>query len=302
VRSWDESEGVVLLRTDRGAARAGRVVLATHSPAGFNLVQVELGPYRSYVIAVRTPANLPDGLFWDTDEPYHYWRRASVHERDVVLVGGEDEKVGHDEGTETEERYRRLEEYARQRIRVDEVVARWSAQYYEPADGLPYVGRSPLSKKVYIATGFSGVGLVQGTLAARILSDRIQGRPAEIGDLLDATRIRPLAAAGKVLSENLDVAAHAVKDRLVGVATSLEGLGRNDGRVIKKDGKTLAVFRDSAGTLRAVSAVCTHLGCIVHWNATEQSWDCPCHGGRFSAGGEVMDGPPTAPLAPERLE
>jgi glycine/D-amino acid oxidase-like deaminating enzyme/nitrite reductase/ring-hydroxylating ferredoxin subunit len=300
VRSWDETDSRVRFHTDHGLASAPRAVLATHSPAGFNLVQIELGPYRSYVLAVTGGDSVPDALFWDMEDPYHYWRRARFQGRDVVLVGGEDEKVGQEE--DPAQNYRRLEDYARGHIDVKDVVARWSAQYYEPADGLPYVGRSPLSKKVFIATGYSGVGLVQGTLAARILSDRILGRPAEIDELLEATRLRPAAAAKNVVAENVDVAVQLVKDWLPGADTSLEGLGKNQGRVIKKDGRPLAVFRDANGALHARSAVCTHLGCVVHWNGTERSWDCPCHGGRYSPDGEILDGPPLSPLRPEPLE
>ena len=218
----------------------------------------------------------------------------------LVLVGGEDEKVGQEK--DPGDNYRRLEEYARRHFKVQEVVARWSAQFYEPADGLPYVGRSARSERVFIATGYSGVGLVQGTLAAMVVRNLLDGRVSEVDELLAPTRIPPLAAAPKFVAENVNVAARFVKDRLAGWEGSLSGMGRRDGRLVEKDGRKLAVYRDEDGAFHALSPTCTHMGCIVHWNATEQSWDCPCHGGRFSPRGEVLGGPPLAPLKARALD
>ncbi len=187
-RSFEPVGGQVELETDRGSVRARRLVLATHTPLGPSLAQVGLVSCSSYLVALRLREAVPDALFWDTSQPYHYMRRFRGENEELLVLGGEDHKAGQppEEGFEP---YRRLEDYARARFSVEGVAHRWSAQYYEPADGLPYVGRSPLADEVFIATGYSGNGLVQGTLAARILTDRLQERPTAVGDLLAPTRV-----------------------------------------------------------------------------------------------------------------
>jgi nitrite reductase/ring-hydroxylating ferredoxin subunit len=145
-----------------------------------------------------------------------------------------------------------------------------------------------------VATGYAGNGITQGTLAATVLADEICGLPNPFGELLDATRIKPLASAGAVLSENLDYPKHMLADRLVaGVdgAPALAAIPPGEGRVLTIDGDRLAVYRNANGQLGALSPVCTHLGCLVHWNTTEKSWDCPCHGSRFDPHGRVLNGP-----------
>lgn len=297
VSDWAENKGRVHLETDRGAVDANAAVLATHVPLGFNLLQAQVAPYQSYIVALRVRERIPDALYWDTAKPYHYLRRCLSWDEELLLVGGEDRKSGHELNPAA--CYSRLEAHARKRFTVRDVVQRWSAQYYEPADGLPYVGRSALSESVYVATGYSGSGLVLGTMAARVLHDGIQGRETDVSRLVAAMRIKPLAAAKKVVSENLDVAARFVGDRLRGWGRSFADVAKGDGRLVEIGGRKLAVYRDEHGALHARSPVCTHMGCIVHWNGAQRTWDCPCHGGRFSANGEVISGPPLGPL-PER--
>jgi glycine/D-amino acid oxidase-like deaminating enzyme/nitrite reductase/ring-hydroxylating ferredoxin subunit len=299
VRAWKEDASVVTLDTDRGAVAARCVVFATHTPVGFNLVHTELAPYRSYVLALRLREEVPDALFWDTAEPYHYMRRLERSGEDLLILGGEDRKAGPED--DALDRHLALEDYARARFTVDCVTHRWAGQYYEPADGLPYVGRSPMAEEVFIATGYSGNGLVQGTLAARALVDRLQGRESAVGDLLAATRLAPLAAATSVAATNLRAAARFLGDRLGRWEKSLSGLGLGEGRLVEVDGQKLAVYRDLKGALHSRSPVCTHLGCIVGWNAVERSWDCPCHGGRFSPLGQVIGGPPLEDLPARSL-
>ncbi len=294
VRGWERDAGVVALDTDRGQVTARRVVFATHTPLGFNLVQTELVPYNSYMLALRLREHVPDALFWDTAEPYHYLRRFRGEDGELLLLGGEDHKAGQQD--DAFERYRSLEGYARGRFGVEDVAYRWSGQYYEPADGLPYVGRSALADDVFIATGYSGNGLVQGTLAAQILAEQLQGRESAVGDLLSATRIAPLAAGANVVSAGLESAAHFVGDRLGRWERSLDAIGQGEGRLVEVNGQKLAVYRDGKGVLHPRSPVCTHLGCIVGWNEIERTWDCPCHGGRFSPVGEVLSGPPLEDL------
>jgi len=179
-------------------------------------------------------------------------------------------------------------------------VTRRSAGLFEPADGLPYIGRSPFSQHTYIATGFSGVGLVQGTMAAMELTAGLRGERRQ--SPFDARRVS-LGGVRRIVAENFDVAAHWIGDRFASPGSaSPDDVPRGEGRLMKIDGERRAVFREADGKLHILSPVCTHMGCIVHWNKAERSWDCPCHGARYAATGEVLEGPALRGLASDTRE
>lgn len=291
------------IETDRGTVTARALILATHTPIGFNFLQTELEPYRSYCLALRLRGvEPPDGLFWDNDDPYHYTRiqRSETGVGTLLIVGGADHKVGH--GEPTEKSYRDLESYARDRWPVEDVVYRWSSQFYEPVDGLPFIGESPLSGKadnVFVGTGYSGMGMVFSTVAGLLLRDQVLGRDNPWADAYRTRRIKPLAAGPEFLKMNAAVARDFVADRVK--ASKVEDLPEvpvGEARVVNYEGEKVAVYHEAPGKLHAVSAVCTHLFCLVHWNSAEKTWDCPCHGGRYSPSGEVLEGPPVQNLKP----
>jgi nitrite reductase/ring-hydroxylating ferredoxin subunit len=300
--------------TDRGVVTAAEVIVATNAPISTRvLLHTKLAAYRSYAVAVEMPMGF-DGLYWDLADPYHYLRYQQVDDRSYLIAGGEDHKVGELE--DTTEPFRRLEEYVRSHFKRSPAAAdlRWSGQIVEPADGLPYVGTNPGSNHLRVATGYSGNGITQGTLAALILSDQINGEKTRWDDLLDATRFKPLASARAYVAENLTFPKQLLKDRLPHAGLeALAGIAAGEGQVLSLDGQRLAVYRNFNGELGAVAAVCTHLGCQVQWNTAEKSWDCPCHGSRFDPHGRVLNGPAVAALearplpfeqtpTPERLE
>jgi glycine/D-amino acid oxidase-like deaminating enzyme/nitrite reductase/ring-hydroxylating ferredoxin subunit len=300
VTAFEESKDGVRLETAIGTLTADSAVLATHTPPGINLVHAELTPCRSYLIAFRARTALRGGLFWDTAEPYHYLRAVRRNGDDLVLVGGGDHKAGREAAAL--DRYRQLEQFARERFGAIEVVARWSSQLYEPADGLPYVGRSPLGERLYVGTGYAGAGLVLGTLAAQLVAELVLGHPeSKLAELLRASRVPSPRAAGHAAVGNLDVALHLVGDRLQRGLDTLAALGPGEGALVSVGGERLAVRRDAAGALHALASTCTHMGCVVHWNEAERTWDCPCHGGRYAADGRVICGPPLEPLAKHPL-
>jgi glycine/D-amino acid oxidase-like deaminating enzyme/nitrite reductase/ring-hydroxylating ferredoxin subunit len=278
-----------LVKTERGDITATDVVMATHVPLNRLFLQTKVAHYRSYVLGCRIAALVGDALYWDTDDPYHYTRIAEIDGTRLLIVGGEDHKVGQEEDTEA--RFEALLDYARERFSVREVAYRWSAQVAEPVDGLPYLGRNSASSHVYVGTGYSGTGLTFGTLAAMIASDLILGRENPWVDVFDATRIKPLAGAKQFVAENVDFPAHLVGDRLKRSDGSLDELAPGQGKLLELDGKKRAVFRDESGSVRILDPVCPHMGCLVAFNEAEKSWDCPCHGSRFDTEGEVIDGP-----------
>ena len=221
--------------------------------------------------------------------------------RDLLIVGGEGHDAG-EEGDTTEERYAALAAFAAERFGATEVTHRWSAHDMTSADGLPYAGRlTPLSRHVWVASGFRKWGLTNGTAAAQIVAARILGGEHPHGGLFDTLRFTPVRSAPGLLKEGLKTGAHFVGDRLRrpdgDALDALEPGG--DGKLLKIDGELVAASQDADGTVHAVSPVCTHLGCRVAWNRAERSWDCPCHGSRFSAAGAVLEGPAVAPLKPK---
>src|SRR6266540_768860 len=290
--------------TDRGSIVARDVIIAAHVPIANKLFShTKLAAYRTYVIGAAVPMPPSPGLYWDTAQPYHYLRGHVVDGVPYLIVGGEDHKVGDLEDTTLP--FQRLEAYLKNRFgrTLAATDLRWSGQIIEPADGLPYIGRNAASSHVYIATGYSGNGLTQGTLAAMILADQIQGVANPWSKLYDATRFKPLASAQAFVSESVDFPRHLLTDRLPAAndAGDIESLPAGEGVVANVGGNKLAVYRSGAGELSALSPVCTHLGCLVHWNTTEKSWDCPCHGSRFDPLGRVLNGPATASLEPRAL-
>ncbi|ATB31651.1 FAD-dependent oxidoreductase [Melittangium boletus] len=286
--------------TTRGIITCQDVVEATTTPINRGLLHTRLYPYRSYVVAGVLEGPLAPGLYYDSADPYHYIRTQTVEGREYVIVGGEDHKVGTEE--DTRRCFAALEEYLRQRFPVTEAAYRWSGQVIEPADGLPYIGCNGGSRHVWVATGFSGTGMMFGTLAGMILTDSILGRDNPYAALYDATRVKPTVGTRDFVHENADVAFHFVADRLVRPEVhDLSEVPPGEGRLVEVEGKKVAVYREEGGGVHAVSPVCTHLGCHVHWNKAERSWDCPCHGARFSPTGEVLNGPAMKGLTSKKI-
>lgn len=285
--------------TPRGAVRAAHIVLATHTPKKFNAVQTELGPYREYAVAIEVGAGtLPAGVFWSQESSRHSLRAFSRGGRHYAVVIGERHKTGQE--PDMQGRQDALASWIHRRIRAQGETHRWSAQGYYAADNLPYIGHSAGADNLYIATGFGADGLTYGAAAAPILVDAIMGRGNEYAELYKATRVSA-KAAGTFMKENVNVVGEYVKDYANLLRPGhAEELLPGDGRIVEVSGKRCAVHRTLDGRLVAVSPVCTHLKCIVHWNNAERSWDCPCHGSRFDVDGAVLEGPAAAPL--ERLE
>jgi glycine/D-amino acid oxidase-like deaminating enzyme/nitrite reductase/ring-hydroxylating ferredoxin subunit len=287
----DDDENCVV-KTPGGRVEADHVVVATHYPfLDRSLAFARVHPQRSYALLCRIAGEPPDGMFISGGSPTRSVRAVPLDGEELLLVGGEGHRTG--EGGDTEERYRALERFAREHWDVESIEYRWSAQDNTTIDGLPYVGPiTPFNRRVLMATGFAKWGITNGTTAALVLSDMILGRDDGWADLFDPNRVSLRAAAPRFVEENARVGLHFVGDRLRHRGTRpLESLAPGEGDIVRHDGEKVAGFRHDDGTLVAVSANCTHLGCQVNWNRAERSWDCPCHGSRFAPGGEVLQGP-----------
>lgn len=288
-----------IVETNHGTVRADAVVAATHSAFfGISMFDTRVAPYQSYVLSAELEDDLGDALFWDDHEPYHYIRRAASDDPHLYIIGGCDHKTG--QGDENEA-FANLEQYARKKFRVREIRHRWSAELFEPDDGVPYIGRLPRADHLYLCTGFSGTGITWGTAAAEVIADLILQRHHPLAEVVSPSRVKPLAAAGSFLKENLNVAKRFVVDRYSPeTVNDLDQISPGEAKVVRYQGDLVAVYRDEHG-IHACSAKCTHAGCIVHWNEAEHTWDCPCHGGRYDAQGRRIYGPPPEDLAPLQL-
>lgn len=278
---------------------ARAAVAATNTPVIDRFqIHTKQAPYRTYAVAAPIPAgDVTPALYWDTADPYHYVRLEQVDEQTMLIVGGEDHKTGQD--TENRDHFRCLETWARERWpSMGRATVLWSGQVLEPVDSLAYIGRNPGERNVYIATGDSGHGMTHGTIAGMLLRDLILGRGNPWAALYDPGRKR-LAAAAEYLKENVNVAAQYLDWLKGSPVASPEELRPNSAAVFTKGTHKIAAYRDSGGALHQVSAVCTHLGCLVAWNEVENTWDCPCHGSRFDIDGTVLNGPAVTGLKPE---
>lgn len=284
------------VHTDRDAfVRARHVVVAANTPFNDRVtMHTKLYPYQTYVIAATVPAgSVPTALYWDDLDPYHYVRvTPATPGYETLIIGGEDHKTGQQPHPNLA--FENLEQWARARFPgLGTVTHQWSGEVLETLDGLAYIGRNPGSEaSIWIATGDSGMGMTHGTIAGMLLNDLLLGRENPWTELYNPAR-KPAKGLGEFAKENLNVArqyldwAAPARDRV----DTPDALRPGEGAVFQRGLHKVAVHRDADGTLHECTAVCPHLGCVVEWNETEHTWDCPCHGSRFTAKGEVLHGP-----------
>ena len=292
-RALDIDRGTtVRVETDRGDIRADDVVVASHFPffdrAGYF---ARMHPWRSYLLAVRIDEPPPNGMYYSTNTPPETIRSHPTDDGELLIVGGQKHRPGT--GPDASVRYRRCEAFARQRFSVQSIEHRWATHDYTAVDRVPFVGKiGPRAKHVYVATGFGGWGLAAGTAAGSILADQIRGRENPWAEIFDPQRITPRASARTFLTENTRTGLRMVADRTRQLVSSgADGPEPGEATVSREDGEPVARYRDEEGELHTVSAICPHMGCVVDWNDAERTWDCPCHGSRFSYEGDVISGP-----------
>jgi glycine/D-amino acid oxidase-like deaminating enzyme/nitrite reductase/ring-hydroxylating ferredoxin subunit len=288
------------VRTDAGhVVTAESVVVATHAPIlDAKLLVARSRASRGYALALEAGDALPDGMFISASTPSHSVRTATFEGRAVLVVSGEGHSVGEPGAGGARTHSEQLERWARDALGAGDVLFRWSTQDLYSLDRRPFIGAIDKRSRIFTASGFGGWGMTTGTAAGMLLRDLVLERESPWSELFDPGRLEPKALPALV-SKGAHDAKRLIGDRLgrdepPEAAAELE---RGEGEIVRVGGERLAVSRDAAGALHAVSAVCTHLGCIVSWNDAEESWDCPCHGSRFAATGEVLHGPATTALA-----
>ncbi|MGH8016993.1 MAG: FAD-dependent oxidoreductase [Opitutaceae bacterium] len=295
-----ESEPLTVVAGDKHRIQCSHVVIATHNPVmgksgmiGSLLFQTKLSLYTSYALSATIPKGLiPTGSYWDTNDPYYYLRAEPAGDSDLAIYGGEDHKTGQRE--DTREPFAKLQRKFLELVPQATIDHRWSGQVIETSDRLPYIGET--DSRQFIATGYAGNGMTFGTLAAMMAVDARQGRANPWSELFSPGRKKIIGSAIDYMLENKDYPLLLARDWLRRPGDSLDDVAPGEGRVLKLEGKRVAAHRDKEGNLTLCSAVCPHLQCIVAWNKAEGTWDCPCHGSRFTATGAVISGPAESDL------
>lgn len=303
VEKIDNHGGHTELVTKAGTLSAKYVIHATHTPKGIKLVHTMLGPYREYGIACKLQSRQhPEGIYWG------YYKKdetisTRTYERDgkyYLVVVGKSHKVGQGDSNA---HIRELQNFAAKYFDVIEFTHKWGGQHYKPADYLPYIGPFYPGASSFMATGFSTDGLTYGTLSAQIIADEIQGADNAYSNLFSPLRLRPFKVVPRFVKENTNVLVQYAKDYLGKTPKDqFSEISIGEGQVIEHNHSKVAAYRDEDENLHVSTAICPHMGCVVHWNNAEESWDCPCHGSRFAKSGEVLEGPTLAPLKNVHLD
>jgi glycine/D-amino acid oxidase-like deaminating enzyme/nitrite reductase/ring-hydroxylating ferredoxin subunit len=279
--------------TDTGKTiTAGAVVIATGAPVNDVVtLHTKQAAYRTYVISMPLTESIEPALYWDTETPYHYARTRG----DTLIVGGGDHRTG--QADDADARFASIEQWARNRFPgTGPVERRWSGQILEPVDGLAFIGANPgVVPNIYVATGDSGNGMTYGTIAGMLLTDLILCRENPWTKLYDPARLTVNVTYAR---DNLNVAGQYARWITPGEVATVAHIAKGEGAVIRRGITKIAAYRDEKGRMHECSAICPHLFCIVEWNSTERTWDCPCHGSRFDPYGKVINGPAVSDLEP----
>lgn len=291
-----ESSSGLEIVAEMGSVKSDVAVIATLIPFGNRGgFFAKTTPWRAYGVAARFTSPPPADMYISSSQPIRSlrpWPEGGPH---GVIIVGENHPTGDDAASPG--RWGELERWANENFDVDSFEYRWSAQDYDTVDGIPYIGRSPLTERVFVGTGFAKWGLTNGTAAATIISDLVLGKENDLADAFSASRIGDVEAVTDLIKTNTGTAGTLIRDRVGRLSLpNLAELDRGEADIVSVDDEPLAIYRDPSGALHCVSPVCTHLGCGVRWNAAENTWDCPCHGSRFDTDGSVLTGPATEPL------
>jgi len=293
----EDADGVLVTTTSGKSVRAKSAVVATNSPINAGLaIHSKQAPYRTFAMAFTLPrGSLPDALYWDTLEDYHYVRlQQGPGSTDYLIVGGADHKSG--EADDAGARFDALEGWMRSLVpALDRETHRWSGQVLNPIDYAGFIGLSPGEKRTFIATGDSGQGITHGAVAGMILSDLVLKGESPWAALYDPARKTP-SGVGNFISENVTAVKNFAEYLAPGEIDSIDKLKAGHGAIVREGLQKIAAYRTEDGRLLRRSAKCTHAGCHIHWNSLERCWDCPCHGSQFAPDGTALNGPAVSPL------
>ncbi len=285
----DKDAGRVITRKGH-TVTADRIIIASHYPffdgGGFYFSRIYAD--KSYIIGVKAEEKFPEGMFINAETPTRSLRSQPYQDGEMILIGGEHHKTG--DGSNLNQHYQNLIDFAHQHYEVQEILYRWSTQDCMTADGVPYVGNlTGKYPNLYLITGFCKWGMTNSTASAMILTDLITKGDNPWAPVYNPTRFN-LASLKSIAYENLDVAKEYFSGKLTGLPKEVE-IAKGEAKEVGIDGQRIGAYRDEQGQLHMIDITCTHLGCELKWNDAETTWDCPCHGSRFSPDGDIVEGP-----------
>ncbi|MGE5453779.1 MAG: FAD-dependent oxidoreductase [Methylocystaceae bacterium] len=285
-----ESDEIVV--TDQGhKIKADKIVIATHYPFfdGGALYFAKMYQEKSYVLGVMMQEKYPGGMYITAEDPGRSLRSQPYKDGELILVGGEHHRSGT--GDDTEKHYTNLLSFANQHYTITDVLYRWSTQDCKTPDHIPYIGHlTARSPNLYVATGFRKWGMTNSTVAGMIISDLIVKGDNPWATVYNPLRATSLKGLGSIVQHNIHVAKDYISGKL-SINPTKADIDAGDAKILEVDSKRMGIYKDEQGELHAVDITCTHLGCELKWNHAEKTWDCPCHGSRYTYEGEVVDGP-----------
>ncbi len=292
----EEDDGYAIITENKNRIRAKWVIIASQYPF-YNkraMYFARLFPIRSYIVGVKAREKYPGGMYINVENPTRSLRHQATEDGELILVVGSNHTTGQDH--DTDKHYEELIDFAHDIFTVEDIPYRWSTQDYITLDGVPYIGRFTMdTPKIYVATGFQQWGMTNSMVAAMIIRDLIMKGESRWQDVYNPSRKTIMASAKNFLVENLNVAAYLLSGKLSPLPEDVD-IQPGEGKVLKLDGERIGAYRSQEGTLHLVNTTCPHMGCELNWNSAEKSWDCPCHGSRFTHEGEIIEGPAVKPL------
>lgn len=296
-----EENGSYTLITEKGKRiTAEKVILASHYPC-YNkngMYFARIYPERSYVVAIKAKEPYPGGMYITAEEPGRSLRSQPSEKGELILIGGEHHKTG--QGGDTSRHYEALADFANDIFTVEDIPYRWSTQDCMTLDDLPYTGHfTSKTPNMFIATGYGKWGMTNSIASAMILRDLIIHGKSPWQDVYNPSRQTATASAKNFIVENLNVAGKLIEGKISPIPEEAH-IRPGEGKIIEADGQRSGAYRDEQGTLHVVDTTCTHMGCELNWNSAEKSWDCPCHGSRFTYEGDIIEGPAVRPLKPRK--
>ncbi|RQD75476.1 MAG: FAD-dependent oxidoreductase [Candidatus Syntrophonatronum acetioxidans] len=288
---FHEGNPPTVITKDGHKVTAEKMIIASHFPAygskGYYFARMY--PEKSYALGIRIKEKFPGGMYITAEEPGRSLRFTPYEDGELVIVAGEHHKTG--EGPNTNIHYKNLIDFAKETYDVIDIPFRWSTQDYTTLDDVPYVGKiTSKSSNTYVATGFRKWGMTNGTVSAILLKDLIVKGESPWAPVYDPSRFESDPMIKNLATTNINVANHLIGDKLKPIPKDMD-ISPGEGKVIEHDGKKVGIYKDKKDKIHAVVAVCTHMGCNLAWNAAELSWDCPCHGSRFTYEGDIIEGP-----------
>lgn len=292
----EEADNYILTTNHGKKVTAEKVIIASHYPFynKHGLYFGRLYPDRSYALAIKAKEKYPGGMYINIEDPARSLRSIKTEHGELIIVGGDHHKTG--QGEDTSLHYEALIDFANSIFTVEDYPYRWSTQDCMTLDGVPYVGHfTSKTPNLYIATGFGKWGMTNSIAAATILSDLIVKGDNPWKDVYNPSRQTIAASTKSFVVENLNVAKELIGGKISPAPSDVD-IKPGEGKVIEINGEKAGAYRDEQGTLHIVDTTCTHMGCELSWNSAEKTWDCPCHGSRFTYEGDIVEGPTVAPL------